>query len=99
MYCLELRGNVYFSNIYEILLLQKKVIRIINKYIFIIINGTFILSSTNSLFINSNILKLRDLIIYKNILFMHNIFVGNCPKTMNNIFVRRYIDYYYVTNF
>ena len=76
LYCLELWGNVYFSNIYEIELMQKKVIRIINKDIFIIRNGTFILSRTNSLFINSNILKLRDLIIYKNILFMHNIFVG-----------------------
>ena len=86
-------GKVYFSNIYEIELLQKKVIRIINKDIFIIRNGTFILSRTHSLFINSNILKLRDLIIYKNILFMHNIFVGNCPKTMNNIFVRRYSIY------
>ena len=97
LYCLELWGNVYFSNIYEIELLQKKVIRIINKDIFIIRNGTFILSSTNSLFINSNILKLRDLIIYKNILFMHNIFVGNCPKTMNNIFVRIYNKYRYST--
>ena len=97
LYCLELWGNVYISNIYEIELLQKKVIRIINKDIFIIRNGTFILSSTNSLFINSNILKIRDLIIYKNILFMHNICVGNCPKTMNNIFVRRYNKYRYST--
>ena len=24
---------------------------------------------------------------------MHNIFVGNCPKTMNNIFMRRYKKY------
>ena len=96
-YCLELLVNVYFSNIYEIELLQKKLIRIINKDIFIIRNGTFILSRINSLFINSNILKLRDLIIYKNILFMHNICVGNCPKTMNNIFVRRYNTYRYST--
>ena len=36
VYFLEVWGNVYFSNIYEIKLLQKKVIRIINKDIFII---------------------------------------------------------------
>ena len=24
---------------------------------------------------------------------MHNIFIGNCPQTMNNIFVRRYKKY------
>ena len=76
LYCLEFWGNVYFSNIYEIELLHKKVIRIINKDIFIIRNGTFILSSIHSLFIISNILKLRDLIIYKNIMCMHNIFVS-----------------------
>ena len=97
LYCLELWGNVYFSNIYEIELLQKKVIGIINKDIFIIRNETFILSRTNSLFIISNILKLQDHIIYKNILFMNNIFVGNCPKTINNIFVKRYNKYSYST--
>ena len=46
----------------------------------------------NSLFINYNILKLRDIIIYKNILFMHNIFVGNCPQNMNTIFETVFID-------
>ena len=44
-----------------------------------------LLSRTHFIFINSNILKLHDLIIYKNIMFMQNIFVGNCSKTMNNI--------------
>ena len=53
--------------------------------------------STNSLFINSNILKLRDLIIYKNIFFMHTIFVGNCTITMNNIFCKRFNKYRYST--
>ena len=85
--------NVYFSNIYEIELLQKQVIRIINKDIFIIRNWTFILSRTHSLFLIYNILKLLDLIIYKNIMFMHNICIGNCPTTMNTIFVRRYNKY------
>ena len=83
----DMWGTVYLLVIYVLLVIyikynyyKKKVIRIINKDIFIIRNGTFILSRTNSLFINSNIIKLRDLIIYKNILFMHNIFIGNCPK-------------------
>ena len=93
LYCLELWGNVYLSNIYEIELLQTKLIVIINKDIFIIRNGTFILSRTHFLFINYNKVKLLDLILYKNIMFMHNIFVGNCPKTMNNIYVRRYNTY------
>ena len=52
-------GEMYTLVIYEIELLQKKVIIIINKDIFIIRNGTFILSMTHSLFINYNILKLR----------------------------------------
>ena len=94
---MELWGNVYFSNIYEIELLSTKINRIINKDIFIIRNGTFILSRTHSPSINYNILKLRDIIIYKNIMFMHIIFVGNCPKTMNNIVVRRYNTYSYST--
>ena len=30
-------------------------------------------------------------------MFMHNIFVGNCQKTMNKIVVRRYNTYSYST--
>ena len=50
----------------------KKAIRIVNKNIFNIFNIIFILTNTNNLFVFSNILKFKDLITYKNMLFIHN---------------------------
>ena len=73
MYCLEIWGNNFNNNLQCISTLQKKAIRIVNKNIFKIVNNIFILTNTNNLFLSSNILKFKDLIIYKNILFMHNV--------------------------
>ena len=57
----------------------KKAIRIVNKNIFKIVN-------TNNLFLSSNILKFKDLIIYKNILFMHNVHLKKCPSRISLLF-------------
>ena len=73
MYCLEIWGNNFNNNLQCISTLQKKAIRIVNKNIFKIVNNIFIFTNTNNLFLSSNILKFKDLIIYKNILFMHNV--------------------------
>ena len=44
----------------------------------------FILTNTNNLFVYSNIFKFKDLITYKNILFMHNVHLKKCYITIYN---------------
>ena len=58
----------------------KKAVRIVNKNIFKIVNNIFILTNTNNLFVCSNILKFKDLISNKNILFMYNVHLKKCPS-------------------
>ena len=72
------------NNLQCISTLQKKAVRIVNKNIFKIVNNIFILTNTNNLFLCSNILKFKDLITYKNILFMHNVYM--CIR-FNKIFL------------
>ena len=86
MYCLEIWGNNFNNNLQCISTLQKKAIRIVNKNIFKIVNNIFILTNTNNLFLSSNILKFKDLIIYKNILFMHNVHLKKCPSRISLLF-------------
>ena len=85
MYCLEIWGN-NFNNIQCISTLQKKAIRIVNKNIFKIVNNIFISTNTNNLFLCSNILKFKDLITYKNIVFMHNVHLKKCPSRISLLF-------------
>ena len=54
-------------------------VRIINKNIFKIVNNICILTNTNNLFVCSNILKFKDLITYKHILFIHNVHLKKFP--------------------
>ena len=76
MYCLEIWGNNLNNNLQCISTLQKKAVRIVNKNIFNIVNNIFIFTNikafanTNNLFLCSNILKFKDLITYKNIVYM-----------------------------
>ena len=70
MYCLDILGNNVNNSLQYILTLQKNAVRIINKTIFKIVNNIFILTNTNNLFLCSNILQFKDLITYKNMLFM-----------------------------
>ena len=44
------------------------------------------MTNTNNLFLSSNILKFKDLIIYKNILFMHNVHLKKCPSRISLLF-------------
>ena len=67
--------------------LQHNFIRIANKNIFKIVNNIFILINTNNLFVCSNILKFKDLIIYKNILFRHNVHLKKCPIRIISLFI------------
>ena len=66
----------------------KKIIRIAYKNIFKIVNNIFILTNINNLFLCSNILKFKDLIIYKNIVFMYNVQLKKCPSRISLLFPR-----------
>ena len=52
------------------------------------VNNIFILTNTNNLFVCSNLLKFKDLIIYKNILFMHNVHLKKCISRISLLFPR-----------
>ena len=70
-YGIEIWGNIYNSNLNILNLSQKKIIRIINKKIIDNSKLPLIrLSHTSILFYNSNILKLDDLITFRNILII-----------------------------
>ena len=86
MYCLEIWGNNFNINLQCISTLQKKAVRIVNKNIFKIVNDIFIFTNTNNVFVCSNILKFKDLITYKNILFMQNIHLKKCPSRILLLF-------------
>ena len=86
MYCLEIWGNNVNNNLQCISTLQKKAVRIVYKNIFKIVNNIFILTNTNNLFLCSNILKFKDLITYKNILFIHNVHLKKCPSRISFLF-------------
>ena len=64
MYCLEIWGNNFNNNLQCISTLYKKAIRIANTNIFKIVNNVCMLSNTNNLFLNSNILKFNNLYKY-----------------------------------
>ena len=50
-------------------------------------------NNTNNLFLCSNKLKFKDLITYKNIVFMHNVHLKKCPSIISLLF-HRYINLY-----
>ena len=64
----------------------KKAVRIVNKNIFKIVNNIFILTNTKNFFLCSNIIKFKDLITYKNILFMHNVHLKKWPSRISLLF-------------
>ena len=86
-YGIEIWGNIYNSNLNILNLSQKKIIRIINKKIIDNSKLPLIrLSHTSILFYNSNILKLDDLITFRNILIIYNL--------LNNKYVNDITDYF-----
>ena len=86
-YGIEIWGNIYNYNLNILNLSQKKIIRIINKKIIDNSKLPLIrLSHTSILFYNSNILKLDDLITFRNILIIYNL--------LNNKYVNDITDYF-----
>ena len=83
-YCNIISGNNYNSNINDVYIIQKKIIRIIfNKPK---------LTNTDTLFIQANILKLPDLIKYQTCNFMHNIYHNNVSPN-SSLFNKKIIPY------
>ena len=86
-YGIEIWGNTYKSNINIIMLLQKKIIRIINKKI---LNLNLLpltrLSNTSELFISNNILKLNDLVMFRNIILIYKLLNKNYKIDFNEYF-------------
>ena len=84
MYCDEVWGNTYATNIYCLVVLQKRVIRLIC--------GAKRLDNTNLLFHNVHILKLPDLVKLKTAIIMfkayryilHQRMYKHCSKYMNH---------------
>ena len=64
-YCAEVWGNTYRSNIQPLTIIQKRAIRIVNKV------GYY--DHTNTLFLNSQVMKFIDLINYRTALFMYKV--------------------------
>ena len=86
-YGIEIWGNIYNFILNILNLSQKKIIRIINKKIIDNSKLPLIrLSHTPILFYNSNILKLDDLITFRNILIIYNL--------LNNKYVNDITDYF-----
>ena len=89
---------MYFNSI-------KNAVRIVNKNILKIVNNIFILTNTNNLFLCSNILKFKDLITYKNIVFMHNVHLKKCPSSIsllfpiiNNVYTNTFFKLFQISN-
>lgn len=77
-YCTEVWGNTYSSNTRSLFLLQKKALRIINK--------TGYREHTNSLFVNSGLLKFKDLVDLKILIFMWKAKQRVLPMFLQNLF-------------
>ena len=71
-------GNIYKSNLINLILTQKKIIRIINK-------TKYFREHTNLLFERINILKLNSLIKYNTLIYMHDLHNNNLPQHIYNI--------------
>ena len=74
----------------------KKAIQIVNKTIFKIINNIFNLTYTKNVFVCSNILKFKDLITYKNMLFMQNVHFKKCPSRISLFPIGFFIGFYFL---
>lgn len=63
MYCLEIWGNSYFTNLAPLFILQKRALRIIH--------GVAPREHTTGLFLESGLLKLKDLVSLQTLLVVH----------------------------
>ena len=78
MYCAEVWGNTYATNIHCLVLLQKRVIRLIC--------GAKRLDHTNVLFHNVHILKLPDLVKLKTTIIMFKAYRYILPLNVQKLF-------------
>ena len=83
-YGIEVWSNTYKSNITKLIMLQKKVIRIINKQIIDKSKLPLIRLTHTVLFFN--ILKFEDLIIYRNTLLIYNVLNNKYKLNYNSYF-------------
>ena len=96
-YCCEIWGNTYASRLHNLNLLQKRVIRVIDKADY--------LEHTSSLFRKYKMLKLIDIIMLNTCILMYKANKGSLPKHIQSSFVknkevhehntRRKNDFYY----
>ena len=80
MYCCEIWGNTYVTNIQCIILIQKRVIRLIhdaNRW-----------DHTNSLFYEYRILKFNDIVELKTILFIFDAYHNVLPYDLQQLFIK-----------
>ena len=83
-YDIEIWRNTYKSNINIIMLLQKKIIRIINnKILNLNLLPLIRLSNTSTLFISNNILKLNDMVMFRNIILNYKLLNKNYKIDFN----------------
>ena len=84
-YCVEIWGNTYKTVTNPIFILQKRAIRIINRAEY--------LEPTNTLFINSNALKFRDLVEFKTMQIMYKVKNRIVPDCIQKLFQIRQSKY------
>ena len=80
-YCSEVWGNTYKSSLHAITILQKRAIRIIHNVGY--------RDHTNSLFLNSNLLKFMDIIEYKTAIIMYKARNKQLPANIQVLFSDR----------
>ena len=93
-YCSEAWGNTYVSNLTPICILQKRIVRIINKVGF--------LGHTNELFIENKILKFLDLVKFKMVVIMYKVRNKLLPTNIQKLFymdTTNNYDFRYTSNF
>ena len=78
LYCLEVWGNNYKTNLISLYVLQKKAVRLIS--------GASRLDHTNSIFINFSLIKLFDLIDLNNLLVMYRAYSCSLPDNIQKCF-------------
>ena len=80
LYCVEIWGNAADCHILPIITLQKKIIRYITFSPY--------LAHTKNLFLDTNILPFKKLVIHRIGILMFKFNLGLSPVALNNLFVR-----------
>lgn len=81
IYCIEIWGNYYKNSLYSLSVLQKRAVRVIHKAGY--------LDHTHSLFLQSKLLKLQDLVHYHTALIMFKVSKHLVPLNIQNLFSQR----------